>query len=266
MLKKDNSTFKRNIQMQQDQILYIFVSKYSSACSGLIKLLPLITKYVQCELIDIDNPKLREMVVDTIENVPSIIVLYPLLKDNNIELYEGSDAFSLIQKIASLIQEKLENDNNIAQQQIVQQHLTQQQLVEQLSQLNNSQQNIIHPPQQDNIIDDISLPHDLGSISSRSVVPPHIKKGEGHENMKSSLSSIKDDDSSSLNNIIDDSFLDNNMSGIITPTNDFNMNDIIGSSDGGGMINKEATLKSNKITNSVKEMMRQRDELMNQGI
>lgn len=253
MLKKDNSTFKRIIQMQ-DQILYIFVSKYSSACSGLIKLLPLITKYVQCEIIDIDNPKFREMVVDTIENVPSIIVLYPLLKDNNIELYEGSDAFSLIQKIASLIQEKLENDNNIAQQQIAQQHFTQQQLVEQLSQLNNSQQNIIPPPEQDNIIDIQS--HDLGSMSSRSVVPPHIKKGEGHENMKSSLGSIKDDPISS-NNIIDDSFLDNNMSGIITPTNDFNINDII---------NKKATLKSSKITNNVKEMMRQRYELMNQAI
>ena len=81
----------------------------------------------------------------------------------------------------------------------------------------------------------------------------NIKKGNGHETMRSSLSSIPSD---TVSDSVDESLL-------ITPT-EMNYNDLVGPN--GPPVNKEAESKHEKIKSAASSMMAEREKLDSQYV
>jgi hypothetical protein len=101
-----SSSLHNNFQQQQ-QLYSIVISKYSPSCSKIFKMVDFISPHINMRVIDIDNPSIRKLVVESgkAKTVPCVIIVSP--NENKIDFYEGSQCLQLLQQLTEYIQDKI---------------------------------------------------------------------------------------------------------------------------------------------------------------
>jgi len=249
----------------------------------------MISPHINMTAVDIDNIQLRQYIVNkrVFNSVPCIMLSYP--EEGRLEIYEGNDVLEFINKILRMMNKpsiqaflhlptpkanvpsmRVETQQNTQQQSINKTMLTDISLDETTQSINNTKPNnkkssvavkISDPFEEEKEIEKMtnteSSENFRNMYTDRMSSNLNIKKGEGHEGMQSSLSTIAQDNNQSIDiiNPIDDDDTDNSL--LIQPTN-VSVSDLVGS-NGSGMHSKELEAKSEKIKSTAQELLRERE-------
>ena len=244
--------------MSEDTIVYIY-SKHSKSCDDIRSYIEKIYKVTKLVLIDADDVNVRNYLLKLklFHTVPCMILSYPV--ENRMEIYEGLDVISLCNKMLSMYGFDLIS-------------FPSENLSMRLSKtdggkseggktmLNFDEKKQIAVKIEDIFENDEDYEEDeeevmyTNNYQDRLTNPNlNIKKGNGHETMRSSLSSIPSDN---VSDSVDESLL-------ITPT-EMNYNDLVGPN--GPPVNKEAESKHEKIKSAASSMMAEREKLDSQYV
>ena len=243
--------------MSEDTIVYIY-SKYSKSCDAIRSYIEKIYKVTKLVLIDADDVNVRNYLLKLklFHTVPCMILSYPV--ENRMEIYEGLDVISLCNKMLSMYGFDLINfpSENLDIPSM------------RLSKMENGGKTMLNFDEKKQIavkIEDIFENDEdyeedeeevmyTNNYQDRLTNPNlNIKKGNGHETMRSSLTSIQSDTEPVS---VDESLL-------ITPT-EMNYNDLVGPN--GPPVNKEAESKHEKIKSVASSMMAEREKLDSQYV
>lgn len=238
--------------MSEDTIVYIY-SKHSKSCDDIRSYIEKIYKVTKLVLIDADDVNVRNYLLKLklFHTVPCIILSYPV--ENRMEIYEGLDVISLCNKMLSMYGFDLISfpSENVS--------MRLPKIEGGKTMLNFDEKKQIAVKIED-IFDDEDYEEDeeevmyTNNYQDRLTNPNlNIKKGNGHETMRSSLSSIPSDN---VSDSVDESLL-------ITPT-EMNYNDLVGPN--GPPVNKEAESKHEKIKSAASSMMAEREKLDSQYV
>ena len=90
------------MRINRDSFIY-FYSKYSPSCNTLMPVIYDIQQAASIQPINIDNYIIREKIRDKhlFQSVPAILLNYP--DENRVEIYEGQDVLSLLDKVCQLL-------------------------------------------------------------------------------------------------------------------------------------------------------------------
>ena len=245
--------------MSEDTIVYIY-SKHSKSCDDIRSYIEKIYKVTKLVLIDADDVNVRNYLLKLklFHTVPCLILSYPV--ENRMEIYEGLDVISLCNKMLDmygfdLISFPSENLD------IPSMRLSK--IEGGKTMLNFDENKQIAVKIEDIFENDEDYEEDeeevmyTNNYQDRLTNPNlNIKKGNGHENMRSSLTSIQSDNGPDSENSVDESLL-------ITPT-EMNYNDLVGPN--GPPVNKEAESKHEKIKSAASSMMAEREKLDSQYV
>jgi hypothetical protein len=290
--------------MSGDTFLYIY-SKYSSSCNEILPIIHQISPATGLIAIDADNIKIRNYLLSLkiFNSVPCIILSYP--GENRMEIYEGYDVITFLNKILSMlgkpsveVQLNKNKNLNINSSSIPSMRIPTSQSSEPVKKVSNGtgktmlsfdtkqgekESNQVSVPKGKTAlavrIDDPfeehreleklanTDPSDMKNVYQDRMMNSslNIKKGEGHENMKSSISSFEDKKTdlsgeSNFTPLDDDDYNSSENSLIIQPTK-INYNDLVGPN--GPPQNRELEAKQDKIKNAAAAMMSEREELDN---
>jgi hypothetical protein len=286
-----------NQNRSTDTFLYVY-SKYSKSCNQILPIIHQIAPSTGLIALDADNPKVRQYLLSlrVFQSVPCIILSFP--GENRLEIYEKSDVIQLLNKILKMlnkpsVEEQLNlsstSSTSIPSMRVPTAPVSKKSDTLGKTMLNfdsNSQAKVnvetskkpvavrIDDPfaedrEQQKLID--SDPGDAykNSYQDRLSNPNlKIQKGEGHEKMKSSLSSgmtsIESDPIESVTSLsgtpIDmiDDYSSNDTGLLIEPTK-MNYNDLVGPN--GPPQNRELEAKQDKIKNAAAAMMSEREAI-----
>jgi hypothetical protein len=279
-----------------------FYSKYSPSCQKIGPIIKDIQQHLNMICVDIDHPNIRQYVdsLKLIHSVPSIILSYP--SQQRLEIHENADIITFLNKVCTILKKpSVEYYFHLQGLPINNQqsyHQTQQQ-----TNLQNVPSMRVNQPTapkgktmlslgsdvpkgKTNIAVKIDDPFEeereiekMMNTSSgdnfknmyvdRMTNPVKIVKGEGHENMKSSLSTIVEDsqpqtgislddmESSQFTTIDETDTTDN--SPLLAKPSSVNKSDMMGTN--GPPPNKVAEERSDKIKQSMAEMQAERDRM-----
>ncbi len=302
-----------NSSKSKDTFLYIY-SKYSKDCNTLLPIIHQIAPSTELIAIDADKPKIRNYLLslNIFKKVPCIILSYP--SENRLEIIEGYDVIELINKILKMlgkpsVEEQLSFKNkpstievpsmrktthlpSVIENKKTQKSTTGKTMLDFSSledevpqKLNKSSS----APKAVRIDDPFEHEKELQQLANMDPNENHknsyidrvtnpnmnIKKGEGHEGMKSSLNSNTEVSSPEENQIStnitsldddysfgeSDNFNDNDNSLLMSKTK-VNMSDLLGTN--GPPPNKELEAKQDRIKNAAAAMMSEREALDSQ--
>lgn len=242
--------------MSANETLFIFFSKFSRICNQSMSQFQYISPHIQTVLIDIDNPQTRKGIqkLKVVKRVPCALLVNKQF--GSADFYEGVDFFNLLNRTIEMIQAKqAKTISQPAETPVA--SLPVQQVSEPASGAPTKPKKsvtIVEPIEREEESRVDFQPDVASSIMSRAM-PSGIKKGEGHENMRSSLSSVSSSPESKfgMGTSIeeDDSEYDDKPKGMTTE-------EILGSGNGASSARTE---KSKSLRTSAEEMMRQRDEM-----
>ncbi len=289
--------------MSGDTFLYIY-SKYSPSCNEILPIVHQIAPLTGLIAIDADNVKMRNYLLSlkVFNSVPCIILSYP--NENRMEIYEGYDVIMFLNKILSMLGKpsvevqlnKVLNVPKMSGATIPSMRVTPSvSSVPSVPKSKNGKtmlsfdSNIVEKDTQTSVpkgktqiavrIDDPfeehrelqklanTDPSDMKNVYQDRMMNStlDIKKGEGHENMKSSISSVLEEAKTESNNnksnftpLDDDDYNSSENSLIIQPTK-INYSDLVGPN--GPPQNKELEAKQDRIKNAAAAMMSEREEL-----
>ena len=239
--------------MSDDTIVYIY-SKYSKSCDAIRSYIEKIYKVTKLVLIDADDVNVRNYLLKLklFHTVPCMILSYPV--ENRMEIYEGLDVISLCNKMLSMYGFDLISfpSENVS--------MRLPKMEGGKTMLNFDEKKQIAVKIEDIFENDEDYEEDeeevmyTNNYQDRLTNPNlNIKKGNGHETMRSSLTSIQSDNEPES---VDESLL-------ITPT-EMNYNDLVGPN--GPPVNKEAESKHEKIKSAASSMMAEREKLDSQYV
>jgi hypothetical protein len=280
--------------MSQNNFIY-FYSKYSQSCNKILPVINMITPHVNLTAVDIDNIQIRNYLLDKriFHTVPCILLSYPT--EGRIELYEGNDVLEFINKILRMLNKpSIQAFLNLPS---AKPNIPSMRIESQSSKINvhngktmltddivdtgkpipkvngksSSAVKISDPFEEEKEMDQLanteSSENFRNMYTDRMSSNLNIKKGEGHDNMNSSLSKIEQNKTDIVSDILSDS---NESSSMINPLDDdednslliqptkINMNDLVGPG-GGNIISKETEAKSEKIKSTAQELLRERE-------
>ncbi len=282
--------------MNSDTFLYIY-SKYSQSCNEILPIIHQIAPSTGLIGVDADNVKIRNYLLSLkiFHTVPCIILSYP--NENRMEIYEGNDVIQFLNKILAMLKKpsievQLNKIPKVNTPSIPSMRVTPP--VSSSLQPNkpknengktmlsfDTKPSTNQPPPKGKTpiavrIDDPFEEHrELEKLANtdpgdniKNVYQDrmmnttlNIKKGEGHENMKSSISSVMEELSNTNTNFTpldDDDYNSSENSLIIQPTK-VDYNDLVGPN--GPPQNKELEAKQDRIKNAAAAMMSEREEL-----
>ena len=239
--------------MSEDTIVYIY-SKHSKSCDDIRSYIEKIYKVTKLVLIDADDVNVRNYLLKLklFHTVPCMILSYPV--ENRMEIYEGLDVISLCNKMLSMYGFDLISfpSENVS--------MRLPKIEGGKTMLNFDEKKQIAVKIEDIFENDEDYEEDeeevmyTNNYQDRLTNPNlNIKKGNGHETMRSSLTSIPSD---TVPDSVDESLL-------ITPT-EMNYNDLVGPN--GPPVNKEAESKHEKIKSAASSMMAEREKLDSQYV
>ena len=287
--------------MSGDTFLYIY-SKYSSSCNEILPIVHQIAPSTGLIAIDADNMKMRNYLLSLkiFHSVPCIILSYP--SENRMEIYEGNDVIMFLNKILSMLgKPSVEVQLNKVSQlpTIPKATIPSMRVTSSTSTVTSTKPKsengktmlsfdskpvsnvpkgktpiavrIDDPFEEHRELEKLANtdPSDMKNIYQDRMMNSKldIKKGEGHENMKSSISSMEDNSKIELNGgsgstnftpLDDDDYNSSENSLIIQPTK-VDYNDLVGPN--GPPQNKELEAKQDRIKNAAAAMMSEREEL-----
>ena len=287
--------------MSGDTFLYIY-SKYSSSCNEILPIVHQIAPSTGLIAIDADNMKMRNYLLSLkiFHSVPCIILSYP--SENRMEIYEGNDVIMFLNKILAMLGKpsvevqlnKVSQLPNLPKANIPSMRVTSSASTvtstkpksengktmlsfdsKPVSNVSNVPKGktpiavrIDDPFEEHRELEKLANtdPSDMKNIYQDRMMNSKldIKKGEGHENMKSSISSMEDNSKTELSGGTNFTPLDDNdynsseNSLIIQPTK-VDYNDLVGPN--GPPQNKELEAKQDRIKNAAAAMMSEREEL-----
>ena len=239
--------------MSEDTIVYIY-SKHSKSCDDIRSYIEKIYKVTKLVLIDADDVNVRNYLLKLklFHTVPCLILSYPV--ENRMEIYEGLDVISLCNKMLDMYGFDLISfpSENVS--------MRLPKMEGGKTMLNFDEKKQIAVKIEDIFENDEDYEEDAEEVmytnnyQDRLTNPNlNIKKGNGHETMRSSLTSIPSDN---VSDSVDESLL-------ITPT-EMNYNDLVGPN--GPPVNKEAESKHEKIKSAASSMMAEREKLDSQYV
>ena len=99
--------FSQQPQQVPEFLVMAIVSKFSQACHKLLPTLQFLSANAGLKIVQIDNPKIRDIVIKggKIKSVPAILLLFP--SQNKVQYYEGQECVQLINKIVADVQQQL---------------------------------------------------------------------------------------------------------------------------------------------------------------
>jgi hypothetical protein len=284
--------------MSGDTFLYIY-SKYSSSCNEILPIVHQIAPSTGLIAIDADNIKMRNYLLSLkiFNSVPCIILSYP--NENRMEIYEGNDVIMFLNKILSMLGKpsvevqlnKVSQLPNLPKANIPSMRVTSS--ASTVTSTKPKSENgktmlsfdskpvsnvpkgktpiavrIDDPFEEHRELEKLANtdPSDMKNVYQDRMMNSNlnIKKGEGHENMKSSITSIGEDSKTELSRnsnftpLDDDDYNSSDNSLIIQPTK-VDYNDLVGPN--GPPQNKELEAKQDRIKNAAAAMMSEREEL-----
>lgn len=237
--------------MSEDTIVYIY-SKHSKSCDDIRSYIEKIYKVTKLVLIDADDVNVRNYLLKLklFHTVPCIILSYP--GENRMEIYEGLDVISLCNKMLSMYGFDLisfPSENVSMRLPKIEGGKTMLNFDEK-KQIAVKIEDIFENDEEDEEEEVMYTNNYQDRLTNPNL---NIKKGNGHETMRSSLSSIPSDN---VSDSVDESLL-------ITPT-EMNYNDLVGPN--GPPVNKEAESKHEKIKSAASSMMAEREKLDSQYV
>ncbi len=287
--------------MSGDTFLYIY-SKYSSSCNEILPIVHQIAPSTGLIAIDADNIKMRNYLLSLkiFNSVPCIILSYP--NENRMEIYEGNDVIMFLNKILSMlgkpsVEVQLNKVSNLSQlPNLPKANIPSMRVTSSASTVTSTKPKsengktmlsfdskpvsnvpkgktpiavrIDDPFEEHRELEKLANtdPSDMKNVYQDRMMNSNlnIKKGEGHENMKSSISSIGEDSKTELSRnsnftpLDDDDYNSSDNSLIIQPTK-VDYNDLVGPN--GPPQNKELEAKQDRIKNAAAAMMSEREEL-----
>jgi hypothetical protein len=106
-----------------DEAFIIYYSKYSNACLSLSDKINFIAPHFNITIIDIDNPHVRNNILNATSNkitkVPAVMLFIP--NEKKLETHEGEKAVQIIDKAVYMVQQKMQQQSPPPQRQIPQQ-------------------------------------------------------------------------------------------------------------------------------------------------
>lgn len=295
----------------KDTFLYIY-SKYSKDCNTLLPIIHQIAPSTELIAIDADKPKIRNYLLslNIFKKVPCIILSYP--SENRLEIIEGYDVIELINKILKMlgkpsVEEQLNTKSIPSNIEVPSMRKTtplvsssssnrkpKGQVGKTMLDFSTTEEEIpqnFNKPKAVRIDDPFEHEKELQQLANMDPNENHknsyidrvtnpnmnIKKGEGHEGMKSSLNSTTEVSFPEENQIstnitsLDDDYSfgesdnfnnnDNDNSLLMSKTK-VNMSDLLGTN--GPPPNKELEAKQDRIKNAAAAMMSEREALDSQ--
>jgi hypothetical protein len=195
-----------------DEAFIIYYSKYSNACLNISDKINFIAPHFNITIIDIDNPQVRQNIVNATVNkitkVPSIMLFMP--NEKKLEIHEGQKAINIIDKAVYMVNQKLHSQRSQQEQQTYSQPETP---VENNTRIQSQQIRKSSSYGKYSSLEDVlegDLPYDQGEVNHKKVGKginndPRFAKtnkdknmistvgenpvyGEGHDDMRSTLS------------------------------------------------------------------------------
>jgi hypothetical protein len=246
------------------ETLFIFFSKFSRVCTQSMSQFQYISPHLQTVMIDIDNPQTRKSIqnLKVVKKVPCALLVNNQF--NSADFYEGVDFFNLINRTIEMIQAKQTKEITQAAETPISEIFSTESKpaappARQPSPGKKVKKTvtIVEPIEDFEQESNVKFQPDVATSMMARMMPAGIKKGEGHENMKSSLpSAAKEPSFSDIGGIgvpvtgeYDDSEYEDKPKGM-------SPEEILGSGNGGSSARTE---KSRSIRSSAEELMRERE-------
>jgi len=228
-----------------EELLVVFVSRFSPSCQKIAGALQFLGPHVNLKVVDIDNPRTREAVVDSnkIQTVPALALLN--VRQQRVEFYEGEDLVNLINKAVNAVQQKVMAE---------QAEIERQKKMSGTTDLQKVMSGPAPAPEAD--------PEDAtrATLQDRSTAPVGVKRGEGHENMRSSLPAASAQAPQGKKKVtfaaIDEDYA---MADEPDEPRGLTREEILGPQ--GASIGQEQAKKASAISQKAKELMQGRDEI-----
>ena len=155
-----------------DEAFIIYYSKYSKACLSLSDKINFIAPHFNITIIDIDNPHVRNNILNATTNkitkVPAVMLFMP--NEKKLETHEGEKAVQIIDKAVYMVQQKMQQQS---------QPPPQAQQIPQQAPPQYNEQRVENPRAQ------VRKPSNVGKYSSlEDVLESNVNYDEGEANHK----------------------------------------------------------------------------------